>query len=58
MTQRNDNRQITTDNQSESMAYRAQAFKEADNIIAAHAYNKHLLCIGLDANIVIFTPLL
>jgi len=38
---------------------RAQAFKEADNIITAHTYNKHLLCIGLNANIVIFifTPL-
>lgn len=43
---------------SQTWLKRAQAFKEADNIIAAHGYNKHLLCIGLDANIVIFTPLL
>lgn len=36
---------------------RAQAFKKPENIIAAHAYNKQLLCIGLDANIVIIdTP--
>lgn len=55
MTQRNDNRQITTDNQSESMAYRAQAFKEADNmtLFIIHANCSDHALVWMDIVIII-----